>query len=396
MTHREKLKLMTIIGTRPEIIRLSEVIKRADQCFEQILVHTGQNYDYELNQIFFDDLELRKPNIFMAAVGKNLGETIGNIITKSFQVISENRPDALLILGDTNSCLAAYAAKRLKVPVFHMEAGNRCFDQNVPEEINRKIVDHISDINMPYTEHSRYYLLGEGVRKEHIFVTGSPMTEVIEKHRSRIAHSDVLKRLGLTPSNYIVLSAHREENIDDDHHFFKLIDAVNSVAEKTGKKIIFSMHPRTKKRVGAHDIRLHQNIEALKPLGFIDYNALQKNAYVVISDSGTLSEETAILNFPGVLLRTSTERPEAIDNGSMIVAGIEKNELLQSISLVRKWFDESHVYSLPKDYQSINVSEKVVRIIQSYTKLINQYIWFKSDLNKVSAQYLNLQDFANA
>ncbi|OGT36816.1 MAG: UDP-N-acetylglucosamine 2-epimerase [Gammaproteobacteria bacterium RIFCSPHIGHO2_12_FULL_38_14] len=387
---------MTIVGTRPEIIRLSEVIKKADQCFDHTLVHTGQNYDYELNQVFFDDLDLRAPDIFMDAAGQNLGETIGNIITKSFQVISKNQPDALLILGDTNSCLAAYAAKRLKVPIFHMEAGNRCFDQNVPEEINRKIVDHISDINMSYTENSRHYLLSEGFRKEHIFVTGSPMREVIEKQKDKINRSDVLKRLGLSPSNYLVLSAHREENIDNDKQFLALIDAINHIAEKIDKKIIFSMHPRTRKRMDAQHIILHDNIEALKPLGFIDYNALQKHAYVVISDSGTLSEETAMLNFPGVLLRTSTERPEAIDNGSMIIAGIEKNELLQSIFLVRRWFEESRVYLLPRDYQSTNVSEKVVRIIQSYTKIVNQYVWLKSDLNATSAQCVNLKDYADA
>ncbi len=373
----KKLKLMTIIGTRPEIIRLAEVIKRADECFTQILVHTGQNYDYELNQIFFDDFNLRSPDIFMNAVGAHLGETVGNIIAKSFEIISKEKPDALLVLGDTNSCLSAYAAKRLKVPIFHMEAGNRCFDQNVPEEINRKIIDHISDINLAYTEHGRRYLLSEGFRKEHIFVTGSPMTEVIEKQKSKINSSDVLKRLQLSPSEYIVLSSHREENIDDDTKLVSLISAINSVASIFNKKIIFSLHPRTKKRIEANNIKLHDNIIALKPLGFIDYNALQMNAYVVISDSGTLSEESAMLNFPAVLLRTSTERPEAIDHGTMIVAGIETDELIQSIQMVRKIVDEGGSYSLPRDYRDVNVSEKVVRIIQGYTKLVNQYIWMK-------------------
>lgn len=362
----EKQKLMTIVGTRPEIIRLSEVIKRADHCFTQLLVHTGQNYDYELNQIFFEDLQLRSPDIFMNAAGAHLGETVGNIIKKSFEVISQEKPDALLVLGDTNSCLSAYAAKRLKVPIFHMEAGNRCFDQNVPEEINRKIIDHISDINMAYTEHGRRYLLSEGFRKEHIFVTGSPMCEVIEKQKTKIENSDVLKRLHLSSSEYIVLSMHREENIDDNNNLASLISAINAVAETFDKKIIFSVHPRTKKRIDAERITLHPNLTALKPLGFIDYNALQKNAYVVISDSGTLSEETAILNFPGVLLRTSTERPEAMDAGTMIMAGIEKNGLLHSIRLVRKLFEEGGSYALPTDYQDSHVSEKVVRIIQSY------------------------------
>lgn len=365
----EKIKLMTIVGTRPEIIRLVEVIKRADQCFTQILVHTGQNYDYELNQIFFEDFQLRSPDVFLNAAGNHLGETVGNIIAKSFEVILQEKPHALLVLGDTNSCLSAYAAKRLKVPIFHMEAGNRCFDQNVPEEINRKIIDHLSDINMPYTEHGRRYLLSEGFRKEHIFVTGSPMTEVIEKQKTNIKNSDVLKRLQLSPSNYIVLSVHREENVDDNQKFSSVIAAINEVVSFFGKKIVFSMHPRTKKRIETEQIKLHQNILALKPLGFIDYNALQMNAYVVISDSGTLSEETAILNFPGVLLRTSTERPEAIEQGTMIIAGVKKEELIQSIQLVRQIFDRGGVYCLPRDYQDINVSEKVVRIIQSYTTL---------------------------
>lgn len=373
----KKLKLMTIVGTRPEIIRLAEVIKRADQCFNQILVHTGQNYDYELNQIFFEDFELRSPDLYMNAVGDTLGETIGNIIAKSFEIISNEKPDALLVLGDTNSCLSAYAAKRLKVPVFHMEAGNRCFDQNVPEEINRKIIDHISDINMAYTEHARRYLLSEGLRKEHIFVTGSPMTEVIEKQKHKINASTVLDRMQLAKNDYMVLSAHREENVNNDKALVQLIDAINAVAETFHKKIIFSVHPRTQKRIDEKKIVLHPNIEALKPLGFTDYNALQKHAYVVISDSGTLSEESAMLNFPGVLIRTSTERPEAIDQGTMIVAGIEKTTLLQSIYLVRQLFDSGGSYDLPKDYRDVHVSEKVVRIIQGYTDLVNKYIWMK-------------------
>lgn len=374
----KKLKLMTIVGTRPEIIRLSEVIKKADISFEQIFVHTGQNYDYELNQIFFDDLGLRKPDEYLNSVGNSLGETVGNIIASSYDVMKKHMPDALLLLGDTNSCLAAYSAKRLKIPVFHMEAGNRCFDQNVPEEINRKIVDCMSDVNLTYTEHSRRYLLSEGARKEYTFVTGSPMLEVLNANKKDINTSDILDRLNLIKRKYIVISAHREENIDNEKNFISLIEGLNAVADFYDMPIIYSLHPRTKSWMEKRKVSLHQNIKLLKPLGFHDYNALQMHSYVVLSDSGTLSEESAILSFPGVLLRTSTERPECIDEGTVIVAGIEKTSLIQAINTLHETFDFStNNYSLPYDYQVNNVSQKVVRIIQSYTAVINNFIWRK-------------------
>ncbi|WP_395947605.1 non-hydrolyzing UDP-N-acetylglucosamine 2-epimerase [Caedibacter taeniospiralis] len=374
----QKLKLMTIVGTRPEIIRLSEMIKEADRCFEQILVHTGQNYDYELNQIFFADLELRAPDIYLNAVGKSLGETVGNIIASSYVAMQEHQPDALLLLGDTNSCLAAYAAKRLKIPIFHMEAGNRCFDQNVPEEINRRIVDCISDVNLAYTEHSRRYLLSEGAKKEYTFVIGSPMTEVLRKNLHKIEQSKILHELALQRGNYIVVSAHREENIDSEKNFNSLMEALNTLAEKYNMPVIYSLHPRSKAFLEKRNIRLHPHLKLMKPFGFIDYNALQKNAYVVVSDSGTLSEESAILSFPGVLIRTSTERPEAVDKGTVVIACIDKQSVLQAIEVLKNTFDYEHSrYELPYDYQDHNVSQKVIRIIQGYTPIINQFIWRK-------------------
>ena len=294
----KKLKLMTILGTRPEIIRLSEIIKKADKYFEHILVHTGQNWDYTLNKVFFDDLELREPDYYLDSVGNNLGETIGNIISKSYEILEKEKPDALLLLGDTNSALSAIAAKRLKVPIFHMEAGNRCFDQNLPEEINRKIVDHISDINLPYTENSRRYLLAEGFRKEHIFVTGSPMTEVLEINKEKIENSDILERLNLKPNKYILLSTHREENVDKEETFNNLIESINEVAEVYKLPIIFSVHPRTQKKLKERKIKFNSLVQEMKPFGFFDYCNLQKNSFCVLSDSGTLSEESAILEFP--------------------------------------------------------------------------------------------------
>lgn len=373
----KKLKLMTIVGTRPEIIRLSEVIKLSDQCFNHVLVHTGQNYDYSLNEIFFEDLALRKPDYFLDSVGKNLGETVGNIISKSYQLMQKEKPEALLILGDTNSSLSAYAAKRLKIPIFHMEAGNRCFDQNVPEEINRKIVDHMSDINLPYTEHSRRYLLSEGFRKEHIFVTGSPMTEVLLKYMDNIVASKILEKLRLKENQYIIVSAHREENIDIEKNFNQLVTMLNGVAEEFKLPVIYSTHPRALKQINQYKIKFHRLIKNLKPFGFFDYNKLQQNSYCVLSDSGTLSEESAILNFPAVLIRTSTERPEVLDKGSIVIGGIEKKEVLQSIYLVKNNFVNRKKISLPIDYMDINVSEKVIKIIQSYIKIINKIIWFK-------------------
>ncbi|MDH6459831.1 UDP-N-acetylglucosamine 2-epimerase [Fusobacterium sp. PH5-7] len=373
----KKIKVMTIVGTRPEIIRLSEVIKACDKYFEHILVHTGQNWDYTLNQVFFEELSLREPDYYLNSVGKHLGETIGNIIAKSYEVLEKEMPNALLILGDTNSCLAAVAAKRLKIPVFHMEAGNRCFDQNVPEEINRKIVDHISDINLPYTEHSRRYLLSEGFRKEHIYVTGSPMHEVLIKNMEKIDQSRPLEKLGLEKGKYILVSAHREENIDIEKNFFKLMNGINMIAEHYNIQVIYSTHPRSMKKIEERNFKFNPLVKNLKPFGFFEYNKLQKNAYAVISDSGTLSEESSMLNFPGILIRTSTERPEVLDKGNMIIGGIEGEEIIQAIDMVRTYFEENSRYELPVDYRDINVADKVVRIILSYYKIIDKVIWGK-------------------
>jgi len=374
----KKMKVMTVMGTRPEIIRLSAVIKACDKYFKHILVHTGQNWDYTLNEIFFKELELRKPDYYLDAVGENLGETIGNIIAKSFKLFEEVKPEALLILGDTNSALSAISAKRLKIPVFHMEAGNRCFDQNVPEEINRKIVDHISDINLPYTEHSRRYLLSEGIRKEHIFVTGSPMPEVLNNCSDSIKSSNVLTELKLEKGKYILVSAHREENIDIEDNFMDLVNSLNSVAEEFKLPIIYSTHPRSWEKIEEKKIVFNPLIRKLKPFGFIDYNKLQQNAFCVLSDSGTLSEESAILNFPAVLIRTSTERPEVLDKGSIIIGGIKSEEVIQSVYTAVELFRElDNKDILPIDYRDTNVSMKVVKIIQSYTKIVNKDIWRK-------------------
>lgn len=372
-----KLKVMTIIGTRPEIIRLSATIKACDKYFDHILVHTGQNWDYTLNQVFFDDLGLRQPDYFLESVGDNLGETMGNIIAKSFEVLLKEQPDALLVLGDTNSALSAISAKRLKVPIFHMEAGNRCFDQNVPEEINRKIVDHISDVNLPYTEHSRRYLLSEGFRKEHIYVTGSPIQEVLRDHAEGIEASDVLTSLGLDSGRYMIVSAHREENIDNEENFISLMEAINRIAEKYQVPIIYSTHPRSRKYIEERQFKFHPLVQSLPPFGFLDYNKLQKNALCVLSDSGTLSEESAMLGFTGVLLRTSTERPEVLDKGSVIIAGIEANDVEQAVEVALEMANNQEEIVLAHDYQDTNVSVKVVKIIQSYTKIINQVIWKK-------------------
>ncbi|BBK29088.1 non-hydrolyzing UDP-N-acetylglucosamine 2-epimerase [Staphylococcus arlettae] len=374
----KKLKLMTVVGTRPEIIRLSATIKSCDKYFNHVLVHTGQNYDYTLNQVFFEDLELRKPDYFLEVVGSHLGETMGNILAKSYEVLAEEMPDALLILGDTNSCLAALSAKRLKIPVFHMEAGNRCFDQNVPEEINRKIVDHVSDVNLPYTEHSRRYLLDEGIQKQNIFVTGSPMKEVLDEHLTKIEGSSILSNLKLTPQNYILVSAHREENIDNELNFLSLMSAINAIAENYQMPVIYSTHPRSWKKIEERNFKFHPLVSQLKPFGFFDYNALQKNAFVVLSDSGTLSEESAILKFPGVLIRTSTERPEVLDKGTVIVGGISYANLVQSVELAKLMQENDEPMVDAIDYQDSNVSTKVVKIIQSYKDIINRNTWRKS------------------
>ena len=373
----QKLKLMTIIGTRPEIIRLSACIKACDRYFNQVLVHTGQNWDYTLNEVFFKDLGLREPNFYLSCVGKDLGETMGNIIAKSYALMLEQKPDALLILGDTNSALSAISAKRLKIPIFHMEAGNRCFDQNVPEEINRKIVDHISDINLPYTEHSRRYLLSEGFRKEHIFVTGSPMMEVLKAHERQIENSKVLEELGLRAGQYILVSAHREENIDNEANFMSLMGAINDIAERYQMPLIYSTHPRSKKFIEARNFKFSSLVRNLKPFGFFDYNKLQKNSFCVLIDSGTLSEESAMLGFAGVLLRTSTERPEVLDKGTVIIGGIKDCDIEQAIDLAVAMRKNSEKTVLAPDYLDENVSVKVVKIIQSYTKIVNKVVWGK-------------------
>jgi UDP-N-acetyl-L-fucosamine synthase len=372
-----KLKLLTILGTRPEIIRLSEVIKAADKYFNHVLVHTGQNYDYELNQIFFEELGIRKPDNFLEAAGNDLGETIGNIISKSYKVLVKEHPDALLVLGDTNSCLSVISAKRLKIPIFHMEAGNRCFDQNVPEEINRKIVDHISDINLAYTEHSRRYLLSEGVIKNHIFVTGSPMAEVLERNMDRISSSSILSKLNLKKDGYILVSAHREENIDNEGNFLSLMNALNQVAEVYKMPIIYSTHPRARNIIEKRKFALHKMIEQFKPFGFFDYAKLQINAYCVLSDSGTLSEESAMLGFNGVLIRTSTERPEALDKGAIILGSINADDVIQAVDISRAARENNETFSIPADYKDKNVSIIVIKLIQSYTKIVNKEIWKK-------------------
>jgi len=370
-----KLKVMTILGTRPEIIRLSACIKACDKYFNHILVHTGQNWDYTLNEVFFKDLGLRTPDYYLDSVGGTLGETMGNIIAKSYEVLKKERPDALLILGDTNSVLAAIAAKRLKVPIFHMEAGNRCWDWNVSEMVNRKIVDHISDINLPYTEHSRRYLLSEGIDGKTIFVTGSPMREVLRDHMEEIQVSDVLERLGLEKGKYILLSAHREENIDLEDNFMSLMTSVNRIAEKYRMPIIYSMHPRSKKFIEQREFTFHPLVQSISPFGFIDYNHLQMNAYCVLSDSGTLSEESAMLSFPGVLIRTSTERPEVLDKGTVIIGGIKGEDVEQAVELAVAMFENGEEMVMAEDYGDTNVSVKVVKLIQSYAKIVNITVW---------------------
>lgn len=369
--------MMTIVGTRPEIIRMSAVIKCADKYFNHVLVHTGQNYDYTLNQVFFEDLELREPDYYLDSVGANLGQTMGNIIAKSYELISEVKPDALLILGDTNSALSAISAKRLKVPIFHMEAGNRCWDWNVSEMINRKIVDHISDINLPYTENSRRYLLSEGIDGKTMFVTGSPMKEVLSAHMDRIEQSDVLERLGLEKNKYILLSAHREENIDLEENFMALMNSVNHIADKYQMPVIYSTHPRSKKFIELRNFKFHPLVRSMQPFGFLDYNKLQMNAFCVLSDSGTLSEESAMLKFPGVLIRTSTERPEVLDKGSIVIGGIKEKDVERATELAVAMYENGEPVVEAIDYADTNVSVKVIKIIQSYTEIVNKTVWLK-------------------
>ncbi len=378
-----KLKLMTIVGTRPEIIRLAAVIKKCDKYFDQILVHTGQNYDYELNQVFFDDLGLRAPDFYLDSVGEDLGETVGNIIAKSYKLMVSQKPDALLILGDTNSCLSAISAKRLHIPIFHMEAGNRCFDECLPEETNRRIVDHISDVNMCYSEHARRYLNSEGTAKERTYVTGSPMAEVLHENLDKIKASDVLSRLGLEKKKYILLSAHREENIDTEENFFNLMNAVNALAEKYDMPILYSCHPRSAKFIEKRGFVFDKRVIRHKPLGFHDYNNLQMNAFAVVSDSGTLPEESSFYlsvgnPFPAVCIRTSTERPEALDKGNFFIAGITTEQVLSAVETAVA-MNENGDFGIPvPDYTEENVSTKVVKIIQSYTGIVNKMVWRKN------------------
>ena len=371
----EKLKVMTVLGTRPEIIRLSACLKKCDRYFQHILVHTGQNWDYSLNEVFFKELGLRQPDYYLDTVGKDLGETMGNIIAKSYEVMQKEKPDALLVLGDTNSALSAISAKRLKIPIFHMEAGNRCWDWNVPEMVNRTIVDHISDINMPYTEHSRRYLLSEGIDGKTMFVTGSPMREVLKEHQEAVRQSDVLSQLGLAPKKYLLLSAHREENIDNEEHFLSLMESVNALAEKYQLPIIYSMHPRSKKFIEQRKFKFHPLVRSMQPFGFLDYNHLQMNAYCVLSDSGTLSEESAMLHFPAVLMRTSTERPEVLDKGTVVIGGIRGCDVEQAVELAVSMFENDEETVMAEDYADTNVSVKVVKIIQSYAKIVKMTTW---------------------
>ena len=378
-----KLKLLIIVGTRPEIIRLAEVIKKCRKYFDCLLAHTGQNYDYNLNGIFFKDLELADPEIYVEAVGDTLGQTMGNIIAKSYDLMVELKPDAVLVLGDTNSCLSVIGAKRLHIPIFHMEAGNRCKDECLPEETNRRIVDIISDVNMAYSEHARRYLADCGLPKERTFVTGSPMAEVLHKNLSKIEASDVHQRLGLEKGKYILLSAHREENIDTEKNFLSLFGAINAIAQKYDMPILYSCHPRSRKRLEQSGFQLDKRVIQHEPLGFHDYNCLQMNAFAVISDSGTLPEESSFFTyvghpFPAVCIRTSTERPEALDKGCFVLAGIEDNGLLQAVETAVE-MNRSGDYGIPvPDYVEENVSTKVVKIIQSYTGVVNKMVWRKS------------------
>lgn len=377
-----KLKLLIIVGTRPEIIRLAAVINKCRQYFDCLLAHTGQNYDYNLNGVFFKDLKLADPDVYMEAVGNDLGETMGNIIAKSYQLMVEVKPDAVLVLGDTNSCLSVIGAKRLHIPIFHMEAGNRCKDECLPEETNRRIVDIISDVNMAYSEHARRYLADTGLPKERTYVTGSPMAEVLHNNLAEIEASDIHKRLGLEKGKYILLSAHREENIDTEKNFLSLFNAINKMAEKYDMPILYSCHPRSRKRLEASGFQLDKRVIQHEPLGFHDYNCLQMNAFAVVSDSGTLPEESSFFTsvghpFPAVCIRTSTERPEALDKGCFVLSGIDTVGLLQSVDVAVSLIKDGHQGIPVPDYVDENVSTKVVRIIQSYVGVVNKMVWRK-------------------
>lgn len=377
-TAYRKLRLMTVVGTRPEIIKMSAIIKKCDKYFDHILVHSGQNYDYELNKVFFEDLGLREPDYYLGVVGENLGQTMGNVISKSYELMQQVKPDALIVLGDTNSCLCVISAKRLKIPVFHMEAGNRCKDENLPEEVIRRIVDVTSDVNLCYSEQARRYILDTGVKPEYTYVVGSPMAEVLTEYLDKINNSTVLDQLGLEKGKYILLSAHREENIDIEANFFSLMNAVNAMAEKYDMPILYSCHPRSKKYIEARGFKFDSRVIQHKPLGFFDYNKLQQNAFCVVSDSGTVPEEGAFFRFPAVSVRTSTERPEAMDKGVFTIGSISTEQVLQSVDLaVSMHANGDDGIDVPA-YVDQNVSTKVVKLIQSYTGIVNKMIWRKN------------------
>lgn len=372
-----KLRLMTVLGTRPEIIKMSEIVKKADRYFDHILVHTGQNYDYELNKVFFDELGLREPDYYLNVVGDTLGQTMGNVIAKSYEIMEQVRPDALIVLGDTNSCLCVISAKRLKIPIFHMEAGNRCKDENLPEEVIRRIVDVTSDINLCYSEQARRYILDTGVKPEYTFVVGSPMAEVLGKYEDRIEESTILSELGLESGRYILLSAHREENIDIESNFFSLMDAVNAMAGYYDMPVLYSCHPRSERHIAQRGFQFDRRVIQHKPLGFFDYNKLQRNAFCVVSDSGTVPEEAAYFGFPAVSVRTSTERPEAMDKGVFTIGSITTEQVLQAVDLAVSMHANCDDGIAVPAYQDENVSTKVVKIIQSYAGIVDKMVWRK-------------------
>lgn len=374
----KKLKLMTIVGTRPEIIKMSAIIKKSDKYFDHVLVHTGQNYDYTLNEVFFKELGLREPDYYLGVVGENLGQTMGNVISKSYELMAEVKPDAVIVLGDTNSCLAVIAAKRLKIPIFHMEAGNRCKDENLPEEVIRRIVDVTSDVNLCYSEHARRYILDSGVKPEYTYVVGSPMAEVLNECREEIESSDVLQRLGLASGKYILLSAHREENIDIETNFMSLMNAVNAMAETYDMPVLYSCHPRSRKMIEKRGFKFDPRVIQSQPLGFFDYNKLQQNAFCVVSDSGTVPEESAYFKFPAVSVRTSTERPEAMDKGVFTIGSITTESVLQAVNMAVEMNRCNDLACDCPAYTDDNVSTKVVKLIQSYVGIINKMVWRKN------------------
>ena len=369
---------MTIVGTRPEIIKLSRVISEFDKHTKHILVHTGQNYDYELNEVFFNELEIRKPDFFLNSAGKTAAETIGNVISKSDEIFQKEKPEALLLYGDTNSCLSVISAKRRKIPIFHFAAGNRCFDQRVPEELNRKVVDHLSDINFPLTEHARRYLINEGIKPETVIKTGSPMKEILEYYKPKIENSKILKKLKVKEGDYFVVSAHREENIDSTVNFDNLLDSLIEVVNVFRKKVIVSTHPRTMKKLEEiNKININKNILFLKPMGLFDYITLQQKSHCVISDSGTITEESSILNFPAIMIRQAHERPEGMDEGSLIMSGLNKSDVIRSINLVTAYDFNKRNFKIPFDYDVDNFSKKIIKIVHSYIEYINRTVWYK-------------------